>query len=148
MRVYYLITAGLNLAAAATFWESINISALSAVPLILAGLMIFQSYLFKSLKVENRYRTNYGSDLTAEEENDRGEIMSRVILIFTPWMIPFIIFFPAVIKLLSVLIYLLGLICGVMLHRSKIKETVTERLKRESKERSDQEKKEELGFIK
>lgn len=64
MVIYYCITILANIAAIPIFYEYINISALSIVPLFLIALMIFQALLFKNEKVENGFRTAYGSTAT------------------------------------------------------------------------------------
>ena len=50
MVIYYCITILANIAAIPIFYEYINISALSIVPLFLIALMIFQAILFKNEK--------------------------------------------------------------------------------------------------
>ena len=70
MVIYYCITILANIAAIPIFYEYINISALSIVPLFLIALMIFQALLFKNEKVENGFRTAYGSNLTADEKTN------------------------------------------------------------------------------
>ena len=66
---YYCINILANIAAIFIFYKHMNIGALSILPLFLIALMIFQALLFKNEKVENRFRTTYGLNLTAAEEN-------------------------------------------------------------------------------
>jgi hypothetical protein len=66
--------------------------------------MIFQALFFKNEKVENGFRTAYGSDLTADEENRMLSYTSSFLFAAIPWMIPFILFFPPFIKILSVFV--------------------------------------------
>ena len=145
MVIYYCITILANIAAIPIFFEYINISALSIVPLFLIALMIFQALHFKNEKVENGFRTAYGSNLTADEENKILDSGSTFLFATIPWMIPFILFFPAIVKVLSILVYIIGLVGGLMLYRIKNKSKIVNRINAEEKERQEQEKKEQLG---
>ena len=140
MIVYYSITILANIIAIFIFHKNINISALSIIPLILITLMIFQAYFFKKEKVENGFRTTYGSNLTNDEENNMLNSTSTFLLATIPWMIPFIFFFPSFVKVLSVLAYIVGLIGGLILYRIKNKGKIVDRIDVEEKERQ-----EELG---
>ena len=145
MIVYYSITILANIIAIFIFHKNINISALSIIPLILIALMIFQAYFFKKEKVENGFRTTYGSNLTNDEENNMLNSSSTFLLATIPWIIPFILFFPSFVKILSVLIYIVGLIGGLILYRIKNKGKIVDRIDVEEKERQEQEKREQLG---
>ena len=145
MIIYYCITILANIAAIFIFHKNINISALSIIPLILIALMIFQAYFFKKEKVENVFRTTYRSNLTDNEENNMLNSASTFLLATIPWMIPFIFFFPSFVKILSVLVYIVGLIGGLILYRIKNKGKIIDRIDVEEKERQEQQKKEELG---
>ena len=148
MKIYYFLTVGLNLGALILFFENISVSHLSLVPVFLIALTILQSFLFKSIRSESGYRTNYGSYLTADEENKRNEYVSKFMLASTPWMVPFIFFFPSPFKLLSIFIHFIGLVGGTLMHRVKHKNEILKRAKAEEKEKFEQEKKEELGHLK
>ena len=145
MIVYYSITILANIIAIFIFHKNINISALSIIPLILIALMIFQAYFFKKEKVENGFRTTYRSNLTDNEENNMLNSASTFLLATIPWIIPFIFFFPSFVKILSVLIYIVGLIGGLILYRIKNKGKIVDRIDVEEKERQEQQMKEELG---
>ena len=145
MIIYYCITILANIVAILIFRKNISISALSILPLFLIALMIFQALFFKNEKVENGFRTAYGSDLTADEENRMLSYTSSFLFAAIPWMIPFILFFPPFIKILSVFVYILGLVGGPMVFRIKNKEKIIRRIKSEEMERQEQEKKEQLG---
>ena len=145
MVIYYCITILANIAAIPIFFEYVNISALSIVPLFLIALMIFQALLFKNEKVENGFRTAYGSNLTADEENKLLSSGSSFLFATIPWMIPFVLFFPAIVKVLSILVYIIGLVGGLILYRIKNKGKIVNRIDAEEKERQEQEKKEHLG---
>jgi len=145
MVIYYLITILVNIAAIFIFFKHINISALSILPLFLIALMIFQAVLFKNEKVENGFRTAYGSNLIVEEENKLLSISSSFLLATIPWMIPFVLFFRSPVKVLSALIYIISLIGGFSLFRIKNKDKIMNRIRVEEKERQEQEKKEQLG---
>ena len=145
MIVYYSITILANIIAIFIFHKNINISALSIIPLILIALMIFQAYFFKKEKVENGFRTTYRSNLTDNEENNMLNSASTFLLATIPWITPFIFFFPSFVKILSVLVYIVGLIGGLILYRIKNKGKIVDRIDVEEKERQEQQKKEELG---
>ena len=145
MVIYYCISILANVVAIPIFYKYINISALSIVPLFLIALMIFQALLFKNEKVENGFRTAYGSNLTADEENKLLSSGSSFLFATIPWMIPFVLFFPAIVKVLSILVYIIGLVGGLILYRVKNKGEIVNRINAEEKERQEQEKREQLG---
>lgn len=145
MIIYYCITIIANIVAAIVFHKSINITALSAMPLFLIALMIFQAHIFKNEKVENGFRTAYGSNLTADEENKMLDSDSSFLFATIPWMIPFVLFFPSIVKVLSILVYIIGLVGGLILYRVKNKGEIVYRMDVEEKELQEQEKKEQLG---
>ena len=145
MIIYYCITIIANIVAAIVFYKNINVTVLSVMPLFLIALMIFQALLFKNEKVENGFRTTYGSNLTADEENKMLDSGSSFLLATIPWMIPFILFFPSIVKVISILVYIVGLVGGLILYRIKKKGRIVNRMDAEEKERQEQEKKEQLG---
>lgn len=145
MIIYYCITIIANIVAAIVFYKNINVTVLSVMPLLLIALMIFQALLFKNEKVENGFRTAYGSNLTADEENKMLDSGSSFLLATIPWMIPFILFFPSIVKVLSILVYFVGLVGGLILYRIKNKGKIVNRIDAEEKGRQEQEKKEQLG---
>lgn len=145
MIIYYCVTIIANIAAIFVFHKSININGLSIIPLFLIALMIFQALIFKNEKVENGFRTAYGSNLTANEENKMLDSGSSFLLATIPWMIPFILFFPSIVKVLSILVYIIGLGGGLILYRIKNKGEIINRIDAEEKECQEQEKKEQLG---
>ena len=145
MFIYYSIMVALNVIAAIVFYKNINITALSGIPLFLIALMIFQALIFKNVKVENGFRTKYGSNLTADEENKMSDSSSSFLFATIPWMIPFVLFFPSIAKNLSIVVYFIGLIGGAILYRIKNKDKIINRMDAEEKERREQEKKEQLG---
>ena len=145
MIIYYYITIISNIVASIVFHKSINVTGLSVMPLFLIALMIFQALIFKNEKVENGFRTAYGSNLTADEENKLLSSGSSFLFATIPWMIPFVLFFPAIVKVLSILVYIIGLVGGLILYRVKNKGKTVNRIDAEEKERQEQEKKEQLG---
>ena len=145
MFIYYTIVIALNVIAAVVFYKNINITALSIIPLFSIALMIFQANLLKNERVENGFRTKYGSNLTADEQNKMFDSCSSFLFATIPWMIPFILFFPSFVKALSIFVYLIGLGGGAVLYKSKNKDKITSRMQAEENERREQEKKEELG---
>ena len=148
MIFYYSITVVANIAAIIIFRNSINITPLSIMPLILVALLIFQSQIFKTAKIENGFDTNYGSDLTAKEKNEMYHSASKFMLAAIPFMIPFLFFFPSSAKILSVFVYIIGLVGGLAIYRIKSQAKIVDRLLAEENERKEQEIKEENGKLK
>ena len=145
MRIYYCVTIVLNIVSIFVFHEYIHITEFSLIPLILIGLMVFQATIFNNGKVENGFRTAYGSNLSENEENQMMKIGSQFLYATIPWIIPFILFFSSFVKILSILIYFVGLLGGFVLYRCKHKSNIRNRIKAEENVRQEQEKKEQLG---
>ena len=145
MILYYCITITANMVAAIIFHKSINITGMSVVPLFLIALMIFQALLFKNEKVENGFRTAYGSNLTVTEEIRMLGSASSVLFATIPFMIPFILFFSSPVKLLSILVYVVGLLGSFMLYRLRNKSEIRKRMTSEEAQRIEQESREQLG---
>ena len=143
--IYYCITIIANIAAIFIFYKHINISALSIIPLFLIALMIFQALFFKNEKSESGFRTTYGSNLTADEENKLLSSGSSFLFATIPWILPFILFFTSPVKVLSVLVYIIGLIGGFLMYRIKSKVKIINRINAEELDRQEQGKKEQLG---
>ena len=145
MLIYYCILIIANVASIFIFNQSVNITGLSILPLLLIVLMSFQAYMFKNTKIENGFRTAYGSKLTEDEENSMFNSGSIFLVVMIPWMIPFVIFFSSTIKMFSILVYFIGLIGGLVAYRLKNTNKIVKRMDTEEKERQAQEKREELG---
>ena len=145
MIIYYCITIIANIVAAIVFYKNINVTVLSVMPLLLIALMIFQALLFKNEKLENGFKTAYGSNLTADEENKMLDSGSSFLLATIPWMIPFILFFPSIVKVISILVYIVGFVGGLILYKIKNKGRIINRMDAEEKERREQENEEQLG---
>ena len=145
MYIYYAITVAANILATIVFYQNINITAFSLLPICLIVLMLFQASIFKTHKTENGFRTMYGSNLTADEENSMFSKGSSFLFATIPWMIPFVVFFSSPIKALSILVYVIGLIGGLVWYRLKNIEKIKRRMNTEEMERAEQEKKEEMG---
>jgi len=146
MRIYCLIAVVANIIAVVAFHKNINISVLSILPLVFIALMLFQAALFKKEKIENGFRTAYGSPFTAEEENGMTDFASTALYAAIPLMIPFIFFFPSAAKVLSsFIVYALAFVAGLFTYRIKNKDVLKGRLDKEDAERREQEKKESMG---
>ena len=145
MIVYYCITMFINVIFSVIFRDYINITYLSLIPLLLIVLMIFQAVFFKTHKIENGFKTNYGSNLTDKEENDMQKYIANFMLVIIPLMIPFIFFFSSFVKILSIIPYIISLLGGMIIFRFKNKDIIIDREEQEEKERKEQEKREQLG---
>lgn len=145
MCIYYCITILANIVSVIIFYESINITAMSALPLALIALMIFQAVMLKNEKAESGFKTAYASNLTPDEENAMSSSGSTFLLAAIPLMIPFIIFFSSAVKALSIIVYIGSLLGGGIFYRLKNKDKIKNRIENENKELKEQEKKEQLG---
>lgn len=135
-----------NIVAIIAFHKSIQINALSVLPIVFIALMLFQAALFKKARSENGFRTAYGSPFTAGEENGMTDFASTALHAAIPLMIPFIFFFPSAIKVLaSFVIYALAFATGLFTYRIKNKDAIKDRFDKEETERREQEKKESMG---
>lgn len=143
--IYYAVTIILNIIAAFIFHEHINITVMSILPLLLLGLMIFQGFFFRNYKIEDGFRTAYGSDLNENEENTLFIYNSNSIFTAIPFVIPFVIFFVSGIKFISILVYILALTSGPIIYRLKHKGTISNRINAQNDELKRQKEKEELG---
>ena len=146
MLIYCIAAALANMIAIALFHKSIQINALSVLPIVFIALMLFQAALFKKVKTENGFRTAYGSPFTAEEENGMVDFASMALYAAIPLEIPFIFFFPSAVKVLaSFVIYALAFAVGLFTYRIKNKDAIKGRFDKEETERREQEKKESMG---
>ena len=145
MLIYYCVAIFVNVIAACVFYQKMNITTMSLLPLFLIALMIFQAIMLKKEKTENGFRTKYGSDLTENEENDLMKSGAAFLFATIPWMIPFVIFFPSFVKVFSVIVYIIGFVGGLLFYKIKNKGKIVNRIDAEKKEREEQEKREQLG---
>ena len=146
MLIYCIVAVLANIIAIAVFHKSIQINALSVLPIVFIALMLFQAALFKKVKTENGFRTAYGSPFTAEEENGMTGFASTALYAAVPLMIPFIFFFPSAVKVLSsFIVYALAFAVGLFTYRIKNKDILKGRFDKEETERREQEKKESMG---
>ena len=146
MLIYYIAAALANILAIAVFHKSIQVNALSVLPIVFIALMVFQAALFKKEKIENGFRTAYGSSFTTEEENGMIGFAATALYAAIPLMIPFIFFFPPAVKVLSsFIIYALAFATGLFTYRIKNKDVLKDRFDKEETERREQEKKESMG---
>ena len=127
------------------FYKQINISLLSIVPSALFVLMLFEGFLLKSERIENGFKTAFGSNLNTEEENVILIYSSNSLLISAPFLIPFIVFFPSLFKLFSLIIFVMGFASGAIVFRLKHKNRINKRIDDERYELEKQRKNEELG---
>ena len=135
----------LNILAAVIFFEYINITAISIVPIFILILMLFQAFLFYNSK-ENEFNTTYSvrSELNQTEENTLFYYNANSMLICVPLLLPFILFFSSGIKFICLTIYLLGY-SGALVFRIKNKDKLNNRIHSEENELKIQQSKEELG---
>ena len=146
MLIYYIVAILANVIAVAIFHKSIQIEVLSVLPIIFIALILFQAALFKKEKIENGFRTAYGSPFTIDEENGMTGFAATALYAAIPLMIPFVFFFPSAIKVLSsFVIYAVAFAVGLFTYRIKNKDALKDRFDKEEAERREQEKKESMG---
>jgi len=146
MLIYYIVAAVANIIAIAAFYKSVQINALSVLPIVFIALILFQAALFKKARGENGFRTAYGSPFTVEEENGMAGFAATALYAAIPLMIPFIFFFPSAVKVLSsFVIYAAAFAAGLFTYRIKNKDALKDRFDKEETELREQEKKESMG---
>lgn len=145
MILYFCLMLIGNIIIAIICHQNITITAFSLIPLLLIGIMIFQAHYFKSDEAKNSFGTAYHSGFTHKEEGEMSVMASKTILGTIPFMIPFILFFPAPIKACSIIVYLVSFGIGPVVFRIKNRDNLNQRTSNEAKELLTQIKKEELG---
>ena len=143
--IYYIITLGLNLIGVIVFHEHLNLVFNSVIPLFMIGLSIFQVGYFSRHPHKKDFNTNNDSDLTEGEWERMTSYMIASYLIFIPLMIPFVWFFSAGVKLISILVFLLAFTGGMLWYRLRHRKEYGARFAKENKELEEQRKREELG---
>ena len=143
--IYYIVTLGLNLVGVMVFHDRLNLVFNSVIPLFMIGLSIFQIGYFSKHPHKKDFNTNNNSDLTEGEWARMTSCMISSYLIFIPLMIPFVWFFSAGVKLLSILVFLLAFTGGMIWYRLRHGKDYQTRFAKENKELEEQQKREELG---
>ena len=143
--IYYIVTLGLNLVGVMAFHDRLNLVFNSVIPLFMIGLSIFQVGYFSKHPHKKDFNTNNNSDLTEGEWARMTSYMISSYLIFIPLMLPFVWFFSAGVKLLSILVFLLAFTGGMIWYRLRHGKDYQARFAKENKELEEQQKREELG---
>ncbi|MBQ8475076.1 MAG: hypothetical protein IJ499_05380 [Clostridia bacterium] len=145
MIIYCIILFLVNVVAAVVFHNSLNISAVSALPLFLLCLSAFQSYYFYNHRAKADFNINNDSELTEGEWGVLSVYMSRSYLVSLPLYVPFIIFGGLWIKVLSVAVFFAAFVGGAAVYKHKYRDKIAERIDKEAEELTEQKKREELG---
>ena len=147
MIIYYIIMILLNIAAAIVFCNNLNITFLSVIPIAIMVLMLFQANYFKNEKTEKGFSSNFTpvDDYTHEEGETLLQYAARALFIAIPWFVPFVLFFPNVVKIVSVFLYMISLALGGLIYRIKNKGALNNRVNAEKEELEKQKQSEELG---
>ena len=97
----------------------------------------------------NNYATGNTARLTDEETDTLNDFSATCLLIAIPLYVPFIFFFPAGIKLLSIAVYFVACFGGSILFRlSPQGKNMRSRLDKEVSDLKAQQAREELGKMK
>ena len=143
--IYYIVTLALNAASLLLFHEHINISAVSAMPILLLADSIFQAAYYHNHK-NKELNTAHSVDTNITDE-DWAQVTVYIVysnLLAIPLFLPFIWFFSWG-KLLSFVLFLAAFAGGGIWYRVKHGNELHERHRKESKELEEQRKREELG---
>ena len=116
----------------------------SLLPLFFVLLSLALAVSFRKATPREE-QTAYGSDLTPEEQGLLGRYSSFGLGLLAPWQGIFLFFFPTAVKMLSVLLFLAGVIAGPCLFRVRHGKELKSRLLRERSELEEQRRKEESG---
>lgn len=143
--IYYGITVALNVVFALFFREHLNITLISAVPIFLMALSIFQAIYFANNRGKGNFSTSYGSELTEEEWAQISSYMTSSFFACIPHFVPFVLFFSTFAKCLSVLIFLAAFVSASMRYRIRHGADMRARLEQEAKDLTEQKNREELG---
>lgn len=143
--IYYIVTLGLNLVGVMAFHDRLNLVFNSVIPLFMIGLSVFQIGYFSKHPNKKDFNSNNDSDLTEGEWARMTSYMISSYLIFIPLMLPFVWFFSAGVKLLSILVFLLAFTGGMLWYRLRHGKEYHARFTKENKELEEQQKREELG---
>ena len=151
LSIYYLIHIAMNVILVIAFRDSISLHFLSALPLLLFALMIFQTTLFKTdRKSENIGDTAYSVGdtvrLTDEEQNNQFSYLKHSFLLCLPFEIPLIFFLPSYWKLLGLVPYIFAYIIGGVVFKVKMGKQIKIRVEAEKRNLEEQRKREELGI--
>ncbi len=147
--IYFIVTLILNVACATVFFEEINITALSIAPVVTILVGIIMALVFKSAATDKTmndtaYSTSQPS-LTESETTERNNYMSTAIVVSIPLQIPFVLFFPSVVKLICFVVLVFSLICGGIAFKIKRGKSINSRVSDINSELEEQKKKEEMG---
>ena len=116
----------------------------SLLPLFFVLLSLALAVSFRKATPREE-QTAYGSDLTPEEQGLLGKYTSFGLGLLAPWQGIFLFFFPTAVKMLSVLLFLAGVIAGPCLFRVRHGKELKSRFLRDRSELEEQRRKEESG---
>ncbi len=150
LNIYYLVHIALNVILVIAFRNSLNITALSVLPLFLIVLMFFQIALFKPKNYDFTCDTAYSVGdvvrLTQEEQVKQYSYLKCAFLLCVPFELPLVLFLPTYWKLLGVIPYILAYIIGAIVFKAKMGKQIQSRIEAEKRNLEEQIKKEELGL--
>lgn len=149
MIFYYTIFLIITVVSFCLFSEIRNISALSLIPAVVAGLLTFWSVYYSSQQnkktPEDSSYTVRGERFTVDERIKLYSCLSKSFQIMIPICVPFVLFFNDYVKMFSVIIYFAGIIVGRIFFSIRFSKEVKARINSERKELENQLKREENG---
>lgn len=145
--LYYAVIMSVNIISVFLFGSSINIDESSVSPVLLLLLSAFLSVYYYTNRKKEDFSTNYYGIEFTEEEWERVSLYTRQInAAVLPLYIPFIFFFPLLIKLIvPVLIFIISIAGGTVFYRIKFRKELHSRFENEKRELEEQKKLEESG---
>lgn len=141
----------MNVILVIAFQNSLNITALSVLPLFLMLLMFFQIALLKpgenyDFAGDTAYSFGGVVRLTQEEQAKQYLYLKSAFLLCAPFELPLVLFLPSYWKLLGVIPYILAYIVGAIVFKAKIGKQIQIRIEAEKRKLEEQIEKEELGL--
>lgn len=145
--LYYTVSLIINCIIIFIFKGNINIDTGSASPVFLVILSAFMAVYYYTNRSKEDFSTNYyGVEFTEDEWESISLYTCRCNALAIPLYVPFIFFFPSLIKvILSVLIFIVSIVGGIVFYRIKFRKELHFRFENEKRELEIQKRLEESG---
>ncbi|MBE6587428.1 MAG: hypothetical protein E7647_03325 [Ruminococcaceae bacterium] len=151
MIIYYVICLILNLISVFAFRDSLNLGYTSAVPLVVIAILAFWAFFYNEQKTKkttgDTAYTVSGERFSEEEQKELYGCISKSACMLIPLCVPFVFFFGAAVKAISIAFVFISIVLGRLIFNFKYSNSVKERINKEQKELEEQLKKEENGKV-
>ncbi len=149
MIIYYVICLILNFISVFVLRDYLNFGYTSAVPLVVMAILAFWAFFYNEQKTKKTMGdtayTVSGERFSEEEQKELYGCISKSACILIPLCLPFVFFFGATVKAISIAFVFISMILGRLIFNFKYSNSVKERINKEQKELEGQLKKEENG---